>query len=44
MLQSLFYDNENTTFADISVFCDSGIPDGSPIFDENSNTWQWVCL
>jgi cysteine-rich repeat protein len=44
MLQSLFYDNENTTFADISVFCDRWIPDGSPIFDENSNTWQWVCL
>lgn len=43
-LQSLFYDNENTTFADISVFCDRGIPDWSPIYDPNTHTWQWVCL
>lgn len=43
-LQSLFYDNENTSFADISVFCDRWIPDWSPIYDVNTHTWQWVCL
>jgi cysteine-rich repeat protein len=38
-----FYNSNNFSFNDITQFCATGIPDGSPIFNEELEQWEWWC-
>jgi hypothetical protein len=37
------YGLQNLSFDDITQFCEAGIPDGSPVYNEQLKEWQWIC-